>query len=116
MGFLACQEGHVKVVQILCAAGAKKDKATRDGATPLLMASQQNHAAVVRLLCHEGVNKDQAKKDGGTSIAVASQQGHREVVELLCDLGADLDKPTRWRDALVRCLPGGALYDCAAPL
>ena len=47
---LAGQNGHVPVVQALLQGGADVDKATDDGATPLIIARQQGHFAVVLIL------------------------------------------------------------------
>ncbi|KAA0161011.1 hypothetical protein FNF28_05217 [Cafeteria roenbergensis] len=45
--YMACEEGHEAVVQLLLDAGADVDKArTSNGATPLYMACQDGHGAV----------------------------------------------------------------------
>jgi ankyrin repeat protein len=55
------------VARLLCDAGADKDKADCNGATPLMWASDQGHLEVARLLCDAGADKDKADHDGDTS-------------------------------------------------
>ena len=52
--------GHLEVTQLLCEAGADKDKATKDGDTALILAFRMGHLEVVRLLCEAGADKDKA--------------------------------------------------------
>jgi ankyrin repeat protein len=47
---MACQQGHLPVVQALLEGGADVDKAMDDGATPLYIASQMGHLHVVQAL------------------------------------------------------------------
>ena len=51
--YVAAQEGHDKVVELLLTAGADKDKAmTRNGCTPLFVAAWKGHDACLRWLLH----------------------------------------------------------------
>ena len=89
---LAAYHGHLEATQLLCDAGADKNKATQDGATALLLAAQNGHVEVVRDLCEAGADKDQAENDGATALLLAAQGGHVEVVCVLCQAEADKDK------------------------
>ena len=42
--------GHVEVVKLLLAAGAKKDKINTDGKTALTIATQWGHLEIIQLL------------------------------------------------------------------
>ena len=111
---VASENGHLDVVQLLCEAGANKDKADDHGFTALMQASVTGHLEVVRLLCEAGADTDKANQEGATALMFASDNGHHDVVQLLCEAGADKDKADRNGDTalLGACTPrapgGGA--------
>ena len=89
---LASSNGHLEVVQLLCEAGADKDKVDHDDATALIWASGNGHLEVVRVLCQAEADKDKEDESGDTALMRASAFGRLEVVRLLCEAGADKDK------------------------
>jgi ankyrin repeat protein len=104
--------------RLLIQAGADKDKAITNGATPLYIASEKVHLDIVRLLIEAGADKDNTRDtDGVSPMFMASQNGHLEVVRLLVEAGADKDKAdedgqtplyiARWlrHDGIVEMLP-----------
>jgi ankyrin repeat protein len=80
------------VVRELLAAGCDKDKADKDGDTPLHVAAAEGHEGVVRKLLAAGCDKDKADKDGDTPLHVAAAEGHEEVVRQLLAACFDKDK------------------------
>ena len=74
-------------MQALCGA-ADRDRARRDGATPLLAAASEGHLAAVRLLCEAGADKDLADAEGLAPLGAAARHGHEEVASLLREAGA----------------------------
>ena len=60
MLFRASTEGNLELVRLLVEGGADKDKATREGWTPLNYASNGGHLEMVRLLIEKGANLDKA--------------------------------------------------------
>ncbi len=90
--YIACQNGHKDVADLLLQAGADKDKAFGNGRTPLYIASQKGQKDIVELLLRAGADKDKAQKDGATPLFIASQMGHNDIVELLRRAGADENK------------------------
>ena len=83
--------GHLEATQLLCDAGANKDKAEHNGFTALLLASAAGQVEVVRVLCEAGANKDMADHNGFTALSLASAAGRMEVVRVLCEAGANKD-------------------------
>ena len=108
---LASLAGHQEVVQLLCEAGANKDRATPQGGRALTLASEEGHLEVVRLLCEAGADKDKVDDCRLTALMHASSEGHLEVVRLLCEAGADKDKVcVALKTALMHaCSSGGNL-------
>ena len=110
----ASRNGHLEVAQLLCEAGADKDKAKQDGATALTMASEGGHLELVRILVQTGADKDKANRPGRTALMAASARGHLEVARLLCKAGADKDKADLdGYTALMWRLQGGAWRWCS---
>lgn len=58
MLFIAAQNGHVRILELLLAHGAKTESARTDGATPLWIAAQMGHDHVVRRLLKAGAKVD----------------------------------------------------------
>ena len=98
---------------LLIAAGADKDKADKNGTTPLFLAAQNGHLNVVQSLIEAGVDVNQANKNGATPLYMAAQEGHTAVVGLLIEAGADAlvagsfvfksDNPTQTIEDLKNC-------------
>ena len=83
--FDAAASGHLEVVRCLLDAGADKEKADNDGATPLHIAAWWGHQAVAQCL----LDADNA---GESALHLAAVQGHPTVVQCLLDAGADKEK------------------------
>ena len=104
---LACEKGHLDVVELLLEHGAPVHTVRARGAdwsslslredsmnewlflsdtvNELVMAAQHGHAAVVALLLEHG---SYVNVDRGAALLCASEHGHAEVVELLIARGA----------------------------
>lgn len=81
--FLACENGEVGVLKKLLAAGVNVQE-TRNGVTPLHIASWNGHAEVVSILLAHGAHIDARDAVGGqTALFVACCGGHGDVVKLL---------------------------------
>jgi ankyrin repeat protein len=59
--FIAAQNGHEAIVQILLAAGADVNKEF-DGATPLFIAAQNGHEAIVQILKVHVIQQPRGKR------------------------------------------------------
>lgn len=93
--------GHVAVVQQLVAAGAAVNHVTRDGRTPLLLASESRNddadddvaaaaPAVVAALLAAGADVDARDEDGDTPLLRCAACGNAAVALVLLDAGADV--------------------------
>ena len=91
---IAAMLGHLHISQYLLEQGADKDKADKDGLTPLICAAQHNHFSVVRYLVEQGADIDKASHTGGNPLYAAAQKGHLPTVTYLVEQGADKDKTT----------------------
>lgn len=85
--FIAAQDGHADVVNVLLEHTTNPNQAsTDDGATPVFMAAQNNHVGCLQALL--GSNADPnlvTTDDGQTPIFAAAQQGHVKAVKVLLD-------------------------------
>jgi ankyrin repeat protein len=87
--YIAAQEGHLPLVQMLVSIGANIEVIFRDGYTPLYIAAQNNRANVMKLLLSSGANVNVACTRGGsTPLYIASQRGNLEATKTLLEAGA----------------------------
>ena len=90
--YTACQNGHVRVVELLLKCpGIEINRPMNGGATSLYIACERGRVRVVELLLQRPVIEiNRANNDGATSLMVACQQGHVRVVELLLKKRPDI--------------------------
>jgi len=85
--FIAAQEGHPDLVNLLINHGADLDLSDEDGISPLYIASYQGHLAIVKILLDAGANPNHLGKDSTSPLYIASQEGYAEIVHLLHVVG-----------------------------
>uniref|UniRef100_UPI00358E46A6 death-associated protein kinase 1-like n=1 Tax=Myxine glutinosa TaxID=7769 RepID=UPI00358E46A6 len=95
---LACQDGHLPIVQALWRAGYRLDPQNKKGCTPLHLAALHGHAEVVRKLCLAGANVDALTNVGDSPEQLALTEQQHEVVQVL----SRLRKPKDTTQALSR--------------
>ena len=76
------------IARLLLEAGADVNKATNDGATPLLISCLEGQVDVVRLLLEKGAEVDKADDEDETPLEASCQLGHLEVAQVLLAQGA----------------------------
>ncbi|XP_043465025.1 ankyrin repeat domain-containing protein 27-like [Leptopilina heterotoma] len=88
---VACENGHVEIVQLLLDAGANVNVTNKSkGQTPLHLASLNNHTKVVKLLLNCGNCNINAKDDSGdTPLHLMIRNENSKVAELLLRHGAN---------------------------
>jgi ankyrin repeat protein len=74
----------------LIAARADVKAATREGATPLYLASVNGDAAAIAALLKAGADPNQTLRQGKTALMEASRSGNVEAIRVLLDHGADV--------------------------
>ena len=92
--YVASQNGHIQVLDILLYYNAKINQARNDGTTPLWIASYMGHVDVVTMLLDSEANINQAENNGQTPLYAASGKGHMDVVRVLLDREADIKQET----------------------
>ena len=80
----------IRAVNLLLKANANPNLQTKNGRTPLFIASQKGHTDIVYLLLKASANPNlQYFEDGSTPLYIASQNGHTEIISLLLKANAD---------------------------
>jgi len=96
--FIAVQNNHFPVVQLLVEAGANVDRGLTHGtrASPLMLAASDGNAQMAAYLLEMGCNPDLKLPDGQTALIMASRAKipHLAVAQILINSGADLDAVT----------------------
>ncbi|RVE40711.1 hypothetical protein evm_014639 [Chilo suppressalis] len=89
--FVACQCGHLPVVEELLRRGADVNACMKDKASPLFIAAQNGHDDVCRALLAAHAHVDAARADGATPLWIAAQCGHTHAARTLLAGGARVD-------------------------
>ncbi|XP_071178516.1 uncharacterized protein [Mytilus edulis] len=90
--FMACQEEHAEVVQMLINNKADINKCKDTGASPLFIACQNGHTEVVQMLINNKTDINKCTDIGGSPLFMACQKKHAEVVQMLINNKADINK------------------------
>ena len=91
--FVAAENGHLKVVQVLTKARADMDKARKvDGQTPLIAAVSYGYNEVAQCLIEAGARMDKGDDDGDVPLILASQEGRTDAVVMLVEAGAKVNQ------------------------
>lgn len=98
--YIAGQNGHVSVVDVLLVNGANPNIAKTTGATPLFIASQQNYIEIVTSLLKAGSNPNAPTSQGVCPLMIAAFQGNGDVCRKLLSGGADPNLVGQGRTAL----------------
>lgn len=82
---MACRGGHLQVVEILVARGAKPGVTNNTGVTPL---QHVDSPSIVQFLCKAGADPNALSESGGP-LHFAASEGYADVVTELIGVGAD---------------------------
>lgn len=88
----ACEQGSVAIASLLIAAGAKINKPTESGLTPLHIACRNGHLNLVAyLILNTEVNVNEANiEDGKTALTYAMLKNNQAMIALLVKHGASI--------------------------
>lgn len=89
--FLACQYGHLEIVQLLIDNKAEIELAKHNGSTPLLAACYNGHLSTAELLIHHGAAVNHMNNEGWSPLIYACNNRHWHLVELLLKRGANVN-------------------------
>jgi ankyrin repeat protein len=105
----ACENGHVEVVKLLVAAGARVEQQAGDRFGPLDAAIVGNHLQLVKYLVEAGADARRTRCDGSTPLMLAAETGRADMVKyLLGRPSIDVDQTTFTgrRALIIACVHG----------
>lgn len=88
----ASEEGKLKDVEELLAAGADINGAVEGDGTALIVAARAGKKPVVQFLLQKGADPNGASPGDGNALIMAAEEGHAEIVELLLNTGARVNE------------------------
>ncbi len=91
---VACQEGHVDIVETLLHHGAIVNSTDEDGDSALTTASVGGFFDIVKILLEHGADVNATDEKGWTSLIIACERGFDDIATLLLDHGAAVDSAT----------------------
>ncbi len=91
----ACEQGHLKVVQLLLSRGANANLSDRHGQTPMHFAAMNNHDEIVEHLAVAGVDVNVRDDSEHTPLHLAAWIGAINAVKKLVELGAEVEPKTQ---------------------
>ncbi|XP_056001361.1 kinase D-interacting substrate of 220 kDa-like [Ostrea edulis] len=93
---IACNEGHVSVVEDLMEAGAGVNLQNRRGNTALIYVCKRGHMKLLEKLVQAGADLNLQNDCRNTPLIVAFKGGHVGVVKELVKKGADVNLQDKW--------------------
>src|SRR5262249_37935953 len=87
----AVYRDDLAIVELLIHAGAKADAKTREGITPLAMASLYGNVALIDKLIQAGADAKQRGPTGETVVMLAARNGAPDAIKHLVAAGADVN-------------------------
>ena len=89
--YIAVEEGHREIVEILIWEGADVNGEDKEGRTPLHIAVWKGDLGLVQTLVDFGADVNARDVNGRTPLHIAVEEGHREIMEMLIREGADVN-------------------------
>jgi len=83
----------MELAQILIEHGADTTAQTKDGSTPLHLASLSGHIGLAQFLVKCGADTKAQDKNGSTPLNLASERGHTELARFLIQHQHAVDPP-----------------------
>ncbi|CAG9822730.1 unnamed protein product [Phaedon cochleariae] len=106
----AAAAGHLDIVKLLVAHGAKVNTTTRTNSTPLRAACFDGHLDIVKYLVQHGADIEVANRHGHTCLMIACYKGHIRIARYLLGLTASVNrKSVKGNTALHDCAESGSL-------
>jgi ankyrin repeat protein len=85
---LACQEGHLSVINLLIDRGADVEASNINGFRPLHIAAYKGHLEIVKALITRHVDMNAVANNGQTAFGCARRKRHKSIISYLHNLGA----------------------------
>ncbi len=97
----ATKAGHIDIINLLVARGAKINIPDKNGVTALMYAAYLGHTEIVKFLIASGVDVNISSKPGNTALILAARNGYNFIVDILIKAGAHLDKSNQYGNTAV---------------
>lgn len=88
----ASEDGKVKEVEELLAAGADINGVVEGDGTALIVAARAGNKSMVQFLLQQGADPNVAARGDGNALIMAAEEGHLEIVDLLLNSGARVNE------------------------